>query len=230
MMLSLNEIETTILKAARGAGMEWGLAEEAAKAARWLARQSLAFEAAFLAVLEARPWRTEIALERGALRPRQAGEWLCPVRAGACLSDLEPDPAKWAPVPGEDLAPGAVLHDILPLRIERVLQPLLLLPFAARLATPVEVAWNGIRLRLRGARLAQTSGDRHASFGDRADRVELTASGAMDAPARAEDPPGGIEVDGAIWPKLQAFEARTYVPASLRSRLSGAGAAASDND
>ena len=34
MKISFHEIEMTILKAARGAGMEWGLAEEAAQAAR----------------------------------------------------------------------------------------------------------------------------------------------------------------------------------------------------
>ena len=47
MIVSFNEIETTILKAARGAGMEWGLAEEAAQAARFLARLGLPFEAPF---------------------------------------------------------------------------------------------------------------------------------------------------------------------------------------
>ncbi|NJO21709.1 MAG: DUF3726 domain-containing protein [Sphingomonadales bacterium] len=37
MIVSLNEIENLSLKACRGAGMSWGLAEEAAQAARWLA-------------------------------------------------------------------------------------------------------------------------------------------------------------------------------------------------
>ena len=41
MIVSLNEIESLALKAARGAGMSWGLAEEAAVAASWLAARSL---------------------------------------------------------------------------------------------------------------------------------------------------------------------------------------------
>ncbi|MFV0473400.1 MAG: DUF3726 domain-containing protein, partial [Pikeienuella sp.] len=36
--LSLNEVETLTLKAARGAGLSWGEAEDAALATRWLAR------------------------------------------------------------------------------------------------------------------------------------------------------------------------------------------------
>ena len=36
MHASLNEIESLCKKAARGAGMSWGLAEEAGKAAKWL--------------------------------------------------------------------------------------------------------------------------------------------------------------------------------------------------
>jgi hypothetical protein len=40
----------------------------------------------------------------------------------------------------------------------------------------------------------------------------------------------GVEIDAAIWAKFHAFQMRTYVPASLRSRLSGAGSATGDND
>ena len=41
---------------------------------------------------------------------------------------------------------------------------------------------------------------------------------------------GGARVDEASWAKLQAFEALTYVPASAKSRASGAGAGEIDND
>jgi hypothetical protein len=205
-ILSLNEIESTILKAARGAGMEWGLAEEASQAARWLARRGIPFEAAFLDLLEAAPWRAEIVLDPGLLRPRDSEAWLCPIRAGACLSDL-----------------GLPL----PLRIERVLQPLLLLPFAARLETPVTLAFDDVSLSVCGAEVIATPAD----AARRAERVELTAAGkspSIETAARSLT--AGIVIDAVVWAKLQLFEARTYVPASLRSRLSGAGSAASDND
>ena len=39
--LSLPEIESLVVKAARGAGYNWGIAEEAGFAVRWLARTGL---------------------------------------------------------------------------------------------------------------------------------------------------------------------------------------------
>ena len=41
MTFSLNEIEAIGKRAARGAGLPWGLAEEAGKAARWLTARGL---------------------------------------------------------------------------------------------------------------------------------------------------------------------------------------------
>ncbi|MBR9843739.1 MAG: DUF3726 domain-containing protein [Rhodobacteraceae bacterium] len=41
MSFSLNEVEAMARKAARGAGCNWGLAEEAGRAARWLCAQGL---------------------------------------------------------------------------------------------------------------------------------------------------------------------------------------------
>ena len=47
---SLNEIEALALKAARGAGFEWGLAEEAGQAVRWLLARDLPGADALLAI------------------------------------------------------------------------------------------------------------------------------------------------------------------------------------
>ena len=210
MILSLNEIEITVLKAARGAGMEWGLAEEVAQAARWLARQRVGFEAACLSALEAAAWRTDIAVDGACLRPNASEAWLCPIRAGASMSDLAPTP---------------------PLRIERVLHPLLLLPFAARLARPVALIWTDVALFLRGGTLAARPGDLSSAFGERADVVELTPLGVAVSTDGVDMPLGdGVEIDPDVWSKLGALAARTYVPASRRSRLSGAGAATDDNE
>ncbi|SEC74339.1 Protein of unknown function [Rhizobiales bacterium GAS191] len=220
MIVSLNEIETTILKAARGAGMEWGLAEEAAQAGRWLARRRLAFEVPLLAVLEAEAWRADAWLDGSrrdgvCLRPRRGDAWLCPIRAGAWLSDL----GEWAP-----------------LRIERVLEPLLLLPFAARRAHPLELSWAGVSVLIGAATFAVRPQDSPSLRAPRAEIVELAASPAA-GPPESHDlesldvlPGRGVSVDLPAWSKLQGFEARTYVPASLESRISGAGAAKSDND
>ena len=210
MIVSLNEVETTILKAARGAGMTWGLAEEAAQAARWLAARRLPFEALFPALLEAGPWRAEIEFVGGVLKPRVAGAYLCPIRAGAFLSDA-----------------GAAF----PIKCEKLSLPLLLAPFVARRDERVNLRWRETILRF-------DHGDLMAPFDATAgfaiagtEMVAVCAGDARDQGAEFVVPKdGGVAIDAGAWAKLQSFEARVYVPASLESRLSGAGAALDDND
>jgi hypothetical protein len=52
MRCSLNEIDSQLRKAARGAGLPWGLAEEAGKAARWLEMHGIACLPVFAALFE----------------------------------------------------------------------------------------------------------------------------------------------------------------------------------
>lgn len=69
---SLNEIQALAQKAARGAGYDWGLAEEAAQAVRWLLARNLPGADALL-----------LACETGG---RISSE-LCPLTAGCAWSD-----------------------------------------------------------------------------------------------------------------------------------------------
>ncbi|MFI4996651.1 MAG: DUF3726 domain-containing protein [Hyphomicrobiales bacterium] len=216
MIVSLNEIETTVLKAARGAGMEWGLAEEAARAASSLARLGLAWETPLLGVLESAPWRTPPVLDGMRLRPGSADAWLCPIRSGAFISDL-----------GEDA----------PAIIERVLFPILLLPFAAprqgELAREParELAWDGVTVRLEAGTVAIAPPRARSLDAARADEVALRpARIARKGEAPQRGLPAGVVVAAGRWAELQGYEARTYVPASTKSRLRGAGPASSDND
>ncbi|HEV3045538.1 MAG TPA: DUF3726 domain-containing protein [Roseiarcus sp.] len=210
MIVSLNEIETIVLKAARGAGMAWGLAEEAAQAARWLAARCLPFEALFASLLESEAWRSQVRIDGTSLSPRLADGWLCPIQAGAWLSDL---------------------GDNLPVRIERVLCPLLLAPFAARRKGQFELAWEGATLLFDVGAVASPPQRLAALHIARTDAAELKPAGVFEARRSLLVPnKGGSSIDVAGWSKLQNFEARDYVPASLGSRLSGAGAALSDND
>lgn len=68
--LSLSELRALVTKAARGAGMEWGLAEEAGWAAEWLARRGL----------PAAGWAADMLLAR-------AAGAACPVATGTALAD-----------------------------------------------------------------------------------------------------------------------------------------------
>ena len=69
---SLNEIEALAKKAARGAGYDWGLAEEAGQAVRWLLARGLPGADALLFICEA----------------KDTGDFeQCPLRFGCALSD-----------------------------------------------------------------------------------------------------------------------------------------------
>jgi len=206
MRVSFNEIEMTVLKAARGAGMEWGLAEEAAQCARWLALFDLPWQRAIVAVLQARDWYGEIVRDKKAIRPVSPNDRLCPIKAGAFLSDLGGD------------GPGL---------IERVRCPMLLLPFAARLAGLLRLSWKEARIWLDSGRPA-VGGDLADLELSYVDQVTIEDAACLDQPVlmRISDP----SVDLNLWRKLKMLEARTYVPASLRSRIGGAGPTAGDND
>jgi hypothetical protein len=57
--LSLNEVETLAQKAARGAGLPWGVAEDTGRAAAWIARRVGDWAGVLLALLELPPPRDE---------------------------------------------------------------------------------------------------------------------------------------------------------------------------
>ena len=89
MSYSLNEIEALSKRAARGAGMAWGMAEESGKAVRWLESHNLP-GVTLLAELLTRNDHTP----HGTIAPQSLeGVWsassgtLCPLLAGAALND-----------------------------------------------------------------------------------------------------------------------------------------------
>ena len=76
--LTLPEIQSLCFKAARGAGMEWGLAEEAAFAARWLAAAGLPG-----------PERLGARLQAGGVAAPEIGSGVWRGRAGGALGVRE---------------------------------------------------------------------------------------------------------------------------------------------
>jgi hypothetical protein len=221
MIVSRNEIETLVLKACRGAGMSWGLAEEAARAAPWLADRALPWDRSLLARLEQGRSIAAPVLAGGDIRPGLDGEALCPIHAGAALSDL--------------LGQAGILT------LHHVVEPIWLLPFADRRARPggrVVLWWEGGGVELAAAQPIPGHGALRGLLVDRVQRilVELHPGAGGEAPIgrterlRRPEPPQGIVADPAAWAALETWAARTYVPASRHSRLAGAGAGLSDND
>lgn len=212
-VLSKNEIETLCLKAARGAGMSWGLAEEAGFAAAWLAAWGVDGAGALLSHLNNLQTCT-IAVHDRHWTPTDVAAF-CPIQLGATLDDhaaLEAGP--WSA----------------PIFIDAVSQPVLLVPFLARAAKecakPLALTWPG------GSVMILSSGD--------VEPTALTALSRIAMSALTLSPTSDVvqckvlgrtvaSLSAATLEKLDILALRTTVPASDMSRR-GAGAAAGDND
>ncbi|AAV96423.1 DUF3726 domain-containing protein [Ruegeria pomeroyi] len=210
MSFSLNEIEATAKRATRGAGYPWGLAEEAAKATRWLAAHDLdacAELAGLLTRIDGVPL-ADLAPEPKGTTWVASGGTMCPLAAGAALSDR-----------------AAQLRDT-GIRLEQLARPALLMPFAALIAQqigrPVTLRWEGGSAVTDGVAL-----DLSGTAPDLAAWVEVSPGGQIDAatPIRSRARPAP-----EAWVTLNRLAHRTYAPATEESRLKGAGAGLSDND
>lgn len=210
MILSLNEVETTAKKAARGAGYPWGLAEEAGKASRWLCARDIDGNAALANLL---------GLVDGANLPRWApdtdnGPWaasggqLCPLIAGAAISDRA----------------HTLRHKSI--RLANIVEPALLAPFLALAAQQIKetitIKWPGGVVSTDGNNV-----EAQGTFPAQADSAEIGLGGAVANPNRRRSR-ATPNID--VWNILAQFANRTYAPATEESRLKGAGAQVSDND
>jgi hypothetical protein len=89
MIFSLNEVEAMGKRAARGAGRDWGIAEEAGKAARWLTAHNLPgpeLLAELLTRNEGLSYDELVPISTDGVWQAKSGR-LCPLIAGAALSD-----------------------------------------------------------------------------------------------------------------------------------------------
>lgn len=216
--LSHNEIEQVCLKAARGAGMSWGLAEEAGFAATWLAMRGLNGPGALLAqLLEAkhRPWREICPVVSPGRFQAADGGCLCPIALGSALCDHARLPE--------------TAMDETTLRVGPVNHPVLLLGFLSDLARTqaanVRLAWSGGSVLLTAD--GRMAGD--AAKLATESRLEAALSVQREAPDAPTAPGGPLYVSAETLNGLNAFALRTTVPASEASRA-GAGATAGDND
>ena len=205
-------------KAARGACMSWGLAEEAGRAARALAALGLNGPGALLAAIDAIDGN--MAAHMPCVGPQEwrspAGR-LCPIAAGAALSDRA-----HAFLAGETV------------RLGPVLSPVLLVPFlwwAARgLGASLQLAHGSDVIVVTPAGPVAESWDfLRAPVLDGLCVVAATnLAGRRLRPARSVSV--GLEVSVDLWRCLDRYAHRTYAPATEDSRRSGAGAATRDND
>jgi hypothetical protein len=216
MTYSLNEIEALCKRAARGVGLSWGMAEEAAKAVRWLASYDLPSVAPFAQVLALHDNMRDADFAPMSL----TGPWsasagkLCPLLSGTALSDCA------------QLREGEAA-----LALSHVAYPVVLLPFAAQVATRLQqvviLAWDDLTVMTDGQQIWLT--DPKGECG--AEMAETVTFSPAERPASiGRKPHVRGSASAAVWAQLNDFAHRTYAPATEQSRLLGAGAGNSDND
>ena len=203
---TLSEVESTALKAARGAGMSWGMAEEAAFAARWLAEQGLDG----LTLLAHHLTRPTAPPTYHNHRWQAAGATLCPIATGAALSDHF------------HLPEGPLTH---PVELRNLSAPALILPFlatsAARSGVVIMAQWHGCTAILApDTPLAVTDLDHLLT--DHAPVATITAA------ALLPNSPYQTTLTSTTEHILKTLVQRTYVPASDQSRR-GAGGSGNDD-
>lgn len=214
MTYALNEVEALTKRAARGAGRSWGMAEEAAKAVRWLAAHGMPSLAPFAQLLNGMKATGDAAPKALEGRWQAAGDALCPLICGAALCDLSAQIGR-----GREI------------EMEQVLHPVLLAPFAAfvakRSGRVVVLRWDDLALF--------TDGD-FLWVMDPKTQIE-TVKASQVACSLADTPTGSprelqtrCAIDPTHWDILNGFAQRTYAPATEQSRMLGAGAGNSDND
>lgn len=240
MIVSLNEIEVNLRKAAIGAGLPLGLAEDLGRAAAWLSVFELSAVPLCLSALDG-------LLAGSAARPlleeREAGNWLLRSDSDAPLSSLYAGPA------AGDLLLAAATEGRLPakLRLDPTDSPLLVLAAVCDLlALRGEVTMDCSCILpdsdVQIARFQQGdvvfSQDPQQLPLDCVLLLRLSASEGKGTASSGQDfftcqeraAELGVTVEAADWKSVQKLAAETLVPASELSRLQGAGAGLQDND
>ncbi|SHJ09347.1 Protein of unknown function [Shimia gijangensis] len=210
MTFAMNEVEATAKRATRGAGYVWGLAEEAAKATRWLCVHGFDGASELAATLNRGMAKT--AADHTPVDPMtdwQASDVLCPLTSGASLSDF-----------------ASRLKDA-PLVLRNVASPAMLLPFAAMAARQLDGA---LTLKTDGF----TATFDPQGFGcdgacpEVASMVSIQTGGSVSQPTALLD---RASPSPAAWATLNAYAHKTFAPATEESRRLGAGGAElTDND
>jgi hypothetical protein len=202
MQLSHNEVQVESRKAARGAGLSWGLAEEVGQAMGWLLERGIDALPALLDVLEAAP----DALGRDN-----------PFRLGVEVVDR-----------ARLLAAGQVL--IFPACRHPVLLMPFLATAARLIRCGIELRHaGGIWSVSPDQAMEQTLMEALAQSSIVSLRCRALEPRAL-VPFVSSTLVHRLDVDSAQWQRLQKLSYRTYVPASERSRRLGAGAGNIDND
>jgi len=202
------------LKAARGAGLHWGLAEDAARSARWLAQYPIPWAESLLALLE----NEGDAAASGQVNGPSAA-LTSPVRLGAFISDSASE--CWV---GKPQSFPTVTHPIW------ALPPLINVAHTLGFFARARIAEIDITIDPSRALQATASPLVLCAVPLAELRVEFSI---IPIPSCGDSFPRPLFRAAApkwAWEQLERFAFRTYVPASMESRIKGAGAGVRDDD
>ncbi|MDD9884917.1 MAG: DUF3726 domain-containing protein [Gammaproteobacteria bacterium] len=258
MKVSLNQIEQTARKAARGAGLAWGLADEVGRAMRWLHAYGLNGAALLAAHLDGDGgdgFGGGDGLDSGGPGGPGGdfgGDGDNEAGGGPGSGDgpgRNPGPPAaplaltgvWRAAAGplDPLATGASISDCIDamprggIQTAAIARPLLAAAFVGGAAESeglaFEVTWRGCVLRCARGRV-QVRGALDAALADSMHcRPAEPRAPAFRGPFRAPRL-GETTVDAHAWSRLNRHARRTHVPATPASRQTGAGAGLRDND
>jgi hypothetical protein len=213
--LTLVEAESYLRKAARACGLDWGIAEEAGKAARWLAAFDLPGPEIMLAHLQQLPaGEYRQCVPDCSKEPWQApGGLLCPVITGAALADRS-----------SQMLGGHCF------RLAATAYPLLLAATVGQAArchrTVFTTAWAGVRVSCFENGLS-IEGNRDDLLLERVDNITCQ----QDELSEPQQLPAtrSYAIDYDLFKAIDQLAFQTYAPATEESRA-GAGAGLNDND
>ena len=231
MRLSLNEVEVNLRKAALGAGLPYGLAEDTGRAGAWLAARGLPGVVDCVAALEQMENEGSRSLEF------REGRDVLLIQNPASALLLGPAMADRLRLAGAGMGSfrvEAVCVDspflclaALAVAFEDCEHPFTL-AWGASTAPEVNACGNGEGVQLcRDA--PRGPGDIFAVLGD-GTLTENVKTGPDLEVLRCESLETGVPVDREAWKRVNRLAARILVPATELSRLAGAGAGTSDND
>jgi len=214
---SLKEFEALCQRAARGAYMPWGLAEDAARAVCWLERASLPSASQFVGLLQL---NDGVALSKLAIRPldgrtlTKTEAYACPILTGSYLSDAYQT---------LDLDSGV--------QIEQVAYPCFLLPFLSEISATsgcnIHVSWGTFEATVN-ERGVQFSSGRKDVVCQQFDLIQIVHCNA-NREFRGI-PVSRLQVNAGNLATLTDLAARTYLPETELSQATGAGGGSVDDD
>ncbi len=213
--VTLAEVDSQLRKAARAVGLDWGLAEEAGRSARWLAALGLPGPDLMITYLDS--LRDQ---EYGGFRPicegfdwHATGNSLCPLYAGTALSDR-----------------SLLLLEGQQIRLSRTSMPLLLAATLSQAAYHHQTAftchWDDVSLTVFGEAYA-VEGNTVALNIQQTDA--LTCFHTPDTPPVHCASSRAYNIEQAVWQIIDESAQAIYAPATEESRA-GAGAGLTDND